>query len=726
MKRFISIFATVLLSIVGVSQSAQADTRLSISSSTGAVLNGTGATITPSYGGVTEPANADWAYFKYEITALNTGGTSGTAATYQLNTNPCHGSTSNASGSYRTCTTDLQGGRMVYNAGTTSYSYLYQSILKITPQTGVGTNFQIRAWIDKNNNGRIEAYEPMSNRLTVQSYDPALAKAFFNFKVDPPLLLDNSLVAYVSAGRSSTVVGSTTTVTGLVDPTLLGLEILNCSTIPCSTVSASGVWNANPQQERLEYKSQVRFMAGAKLIFNLYYNPYGDATYKTAVKLGTRTFDYQEATIRHLETELISPSLVKDAQQDDATFRFENQRQNFAQSGLTSFTYKAKLTGLDSAPAVGKQVYINVDTKGMQSWSGFRADGVLLMESVDDLITLRRVSDKNGEVSIVFTLPNQTAGNQLEIDAIVGGLRASEIPGQGAEEVVVWGLDSARTLTLAFATASKTDGTSLSLSATVRSSKGDVFSNERVIFGASSDLFLGNPIATVNSAGTATTTVKISPLADKEGSTYVTAQILSSGKLVEVKALVSWSDYGKTIRGLASTYSAEVEELVFDIDQNVSPGKIIYGSVQVSDVNGVPRANEVLELSVDGLGYLTKTMVTTDATGAAKFGLVLAVGDSGSAKITARLSSYGLSATETVLVNVTSKVSMTRNTLNVFVYNALEKEVKVTVDGNTVITKTAVANGFKVSATDISTGLRRVKVFVAGILIQDVKLKFSN
>lgn len=726
MKKFISIFATVLVSIVGVSQAAQADTRLSISSSTGAVLNGSGATITPSYGGVTEPTTGDWAYFKYEVTALNTNGTSGTVATYQLNTNPCHGTTSGASGSFRTCTTEIRSGRVVYNAGTNSYNNIYQSVLKITPQSGVGTNFQIRGWLDKNNNGRVEAYEPMSNRLTVQSYDPSLAKAFFNFKVDPPLLLDNNLLAYVSAGRTSTVVGSTTTVTGLVDPSLLGLEILNCSTIPCSIVSASGVWNANPQLERLEYKSAVQFTAGAKLIFNLYYNPYGDSTFKTAVKLGTRTFDYKEATIKNLETQLVSPNLITDNQDEDATYRFEDQRQNYAQSGLTTFTYKAKLTGLDSGPAVGKEVFINLDTKGMLSWSGFRADGVLLTEAVDDLITLRRITDKKGEVSVVLTVPAQTAGSQLELDAIIGGLKASEIPGTGAEEVVVWGMDSIRTLSLAFGTALKTDGTSLSLSATVRSSKGDVFANERVIFGASSDLILGSPFSAVNAAGTATTTVKVNPLADKEGSTYITAQILSAGKLVEAKALVTWSDYGKTIRGSASEYSAEVQDLVFDIDQNVSPGKIIYGSVQVADVNGIPRANELVELSVEGLGYLTKTIATTDANGAAKFGLVLAVGDAGTAKITARLAVYGITATETVLVSVSSKIIVTRNTVNVVVSNAANEEIKITVDGKTVATKTATGNSYRVTATDVAVGVRVVKVYVAGILIETKSVKLNN
>lgn len=726
MKKTNSILVALLMLATGFTQPANADTRLTINASTTAVLNGSGATITPSYGAVTEPAAGDWANFKYEVTALNSLGTSGSASTYQINTNPCTGVTSGASGSYRTCTTDLGSGRMVYNAGSTSQSNLYQSVLKITPQTGIGTTFQIRAWIDKNNNSRIEPYEPMSNRISVQSYDAGAAKAFFNFRVDPPLLLDNNLSAYLSAGRNNPAVGGAATVTGIIDPSLLAVEILNCSAVPCTKVTASGVWNANPQLERLEYKSAVQFSAGAKFTFNLYYNPYSDATFKTAVKLASRSFDYTSATLKNLTTEIIGSNLVTQVEESDATFRFDNQRQSYAQSGLSTFTYRARLTGLDSAPAEGKEVFINLDTKGMPTWNGFRADGVVLMEAVDDLVTLRRTTDKNGEVSVQFTVPKQAAGSQLEIDAIIGGLKASEIPGTGAEEVLVWGMDSSRTLTLAFADDEKTDGTSLSLSATVRSSKGDVFANEKVIFGSESDLVIGTPISSVNNSGTATTTVKVSPLASKEGSGYVTAQILSGGRMTEVKALVTWSDFGRNIRGTASAYEAQVDELVFDIDQTVGAGKVVNGTVRVLDVNGNPRINEVVELSVDGLGYLTKSLATTDSTGAAKFGLTLAAGDSGVTTITARLGSYGLSATETVLVNVSAQVASTRNTLTVIAANAGTQEVKVTVSGKTVATKVATNSKYRFTTKDISIGLRQVKVYVAGILVTSKQVRFTN
>lgn len=724
MKRKIAIILAAALISVGVNAlPSHADSRLSIYASSGAVLTGTGSTFT-----IKSPVNdfpsEDWANLKYEVITPFASGPTATATVQQLRSDICYG-TAGANVNYlRPCITEIRSGRTVLNAGAPSESNVYLSTLKLTPLSGQASIFQVRAWLDRDSNGLIDPFEPVSNTAKLQSIDAAKAKSFINFQVEPPLIQKSLVKAWVSGGSAASVIGGMTTVGGLIDPAFLTVQILNCKQVPCTVVSSSGTWNPGSLQKQFEYTSTQSFSHGAKLTFNLFYNPYGDSTLKTAVKLATRTFDYEGGLPHTIQTALTSTGVSAGAEISSGNFKFENQRQNFAEYNVKAFTYKTRVTGENSRPLANRDVYLNVDLHGLSAWSGIKVDGVPLTTVLNDRVTLKRTTDDNGQVEVQFQVPDQAAGSQLEIETIISGLRAHEISGDGREEVLIWKSDMTRFLSLRFAATSSKTGSGLQIDARARNGEGDIISGERVIFSSDGDLEFSDAMPVLSIVGSAATVVKVSPMAKKSGSSYITAQMVSAGQILEKKVLVSWDSFGAGMWVSEGSITTLANQVTYSGVKFASPGSSLSATLRVRNAGGGVAKNEPVRLKLTGPGKLIIAPGMTDKSGAVNFKIQFGPKELGSSKLTAYLPASGVYKHFRVLTGVLAAVAPAGTKAKVTVNSVKGSVVTVYVNDALEYTKTATSDAYSFETLQQGSGLKRFKVFVDGVKVFESSLAF--
>lgn len=716
--RIITITALVGLTVSPlVSLPAYADQRITLSSSTTVLLNESAALITPNQSAY-EVLASEALNFKYEILNLNSGATA-LAVASQHSTAACNAETGATISSRRTCSTLVASSRAVINAGSSTIESLYQSTLKITPKSGEAAVYKIKGWIDRNNNSEIDPYEPVSKALKLQTFDAKLAKSAVNFQMDPPLIQNNNISAWVSAGPSAAVVGTTSTsVMGILDPTLLTLEVVNCQQVPCQFSRVTGTWNANVLQKQYDFAGTYSFSNNAKLYFNLYYNPYSDSTLKTATKLASRSFDYSVGWPKQVKTEIVSNLISAPEAITSENFLKAGQRQNHAESGLKAFAYRATFVGADSLPLQNADVYLNVDLQEFSTWSMLRVDGIPLTTVLNDRVTLRRVTNASGQVEVQFETPTQPATNQLSIDAIVGGLRAHEISGDGREEVVVWKSNAQRLLVLKFLTDTNSKGQGVTLQATVRNGKGDIVNDERVVFSSDESLILSEAQPLVGSDGVAKTVVKVSHMAKQQGDAYVTAQVVSAGKILEERVKIKWFDYGLFTQGITADQTPLVNSATFVGKRVLEQGKTLKSSIDfatskgTSSVQGIP-----VTLKFKGPGKIVQLNSTTDAQGQIHFDWVNPQNIPGAASVTASVPSSGFSKTFQVMTGVKIKVEPFRTFNEIQVNGAHGSTITAYVNGaiDTVRVATSDAFVFRTSRTENTSS--KLMVAVEGVKV---------
>lgn len=720
----IAIVASAIATMLGV-PAALADQRLTISSSSGAVLNGTTSTFTVNSNTYDFPSS-EWANFKFEVISAYTTGSTATLVAQQLSSSVCQGVTGSVVNSLRPCTVSIGSGRSVIQAGASYESSLYLNTLKLTPNSGPANLFQVRGWLDRNSNNLIDPFEPLSPTSKLQSINPATAKSFINFQVEPPLVQNTNVKAWVSAGTGAAVVGGTTNVGGLIDPSLLTVQIQNCTAIPCTTISTSGTWNPSNLQKQFEYTSTQSFSHGAKLKFNLFYNPYADSTLKSAVKLASRTFDYSESLPYSIKTEILSNGVTSAAGIQSGNHKLDSQRQNFAEYNVKSFIYRAKVLGANQQPLKNKPVYLNVDLYGMSSWSGIKADGVPLSNVVTDRTMLTRHTDSQGLVEVQFQVPDQASGSQLEIDAIISGLRASEIVGDGKEEVLVWKSDLNRHLSLSFHKYSSSDGSGLTLNALVRNSEGDLVSGERVIFSSGGPFTFSDVMPVLNSLGKASTTVRLAPDAPRSGKAEIVAQTVSFGDISEKKTFVIWDEYGLYMEGSSVLSGSQVVNVIYLGDKKSSSDGTISAKLKLNTYSAGAAKLEPARVSLSGPGKLLSVDSQTDKLGFLNFKIGFKPQELGVAKLTVFIPNSGVIKHFRVLNGVTAEIKSTGSKALVTVSHAKGSVITVYVNNVISYTKTATSDDFSFSTVKVESGQKPIKVFVDGVKVVEKTINFPK
>lgn len=519
---------------------AFADNRLTISASSSIVLQGTPSTFTPTVSAVTENSSYDWSNFKWEI-SNNLGQVSeATAQVWQLNTAPCSGSVSGASGSYRYCTTAINGSRSIFSAAT-SYANASSATLKVSANQGSGA-MRIRSWLDRNGNNQIDPYEPSSTNATLQVLDPSQAKPFLNFQIEPPTQSDNVLRASVTSGS---VIGTNNAITGLVDPAKLSIQLNQCGILVCSAVLGSTTWVPHPQVLSYEFSSEQRIAPNSRFGAQLIYTKSPSEKFV----LATKEFDYTSNTPGSLETSVSAPSGLAFKSEFNLPHSEPRQKTYIADGPLSTFVYSALLKDRFGAPLAGKQVFLAFDLRDVTNHEGVLVNGQQISRTDQDLVYLSRTSDENGKVTLNVTYSNHGWLDRIGIDAIVNGLHSWEFPG-GGQELITWDNARNRVIGLSFSKASSVNESNrfLTARASVSDREGRVTNGERVIFGGESPIFVDDPVQ-VLSNGAASTNVRLSSILEETGSAVLRAQIVGESGIVESQALISWTNYGETITG---------------------------------------------------------------------------------------------------------------------------------------------------------------------------------
>lgn len=520
---------------------ANADNRLTFSASSSIVLQGTPSTFTPTVSAVSENSSYDWSNFKWEITPVLGTLSDATAQVWQLNTAPCDGSISGASGNNRTCTTALRENRTLVSAATT-YASASSATLKIVANQGSGV-LRIRSWLDRNGNNQLDAYEPASTNATLQVLDPLQAKPFVNFQIEPPTLSVAALRAWVSSGS---VIGGNNTISGLVDPAKLSIQLNQCQATNCSAVSGSTTWVPHPQLLAYEFTSEQRIIPNSRFGAQLIYTKSSRERYV----LATKEFDYTSQTPSHVQTSVSAPSGLVYKSGFKSPHSEPRQKTYLADGSLSTFVYTATLKDKFGYPVAGKQIFLAFDLRDVTNHEGILVNGQQISRVDQDLVYLSRVSDSEGKVTLNVTYSNHAWLDRIGIDAIVNGLHSWEFLGDGGEELVTWDNARNRVIGLSFSKASSTNESNkfLTAVASVSDKEGRATNGERVIFGGESPIIVDDAIQVISN-GSASTNVRLSSILDESGSAVLRAQIVGDKGIVESQALISWTNYGETITG---------------------------------------------------------------------------------------------------------------------------------------------------------------------------------
>lgn len=696
-----SAVATISLSFVATP--AQADTRMTLSTSSNAVLSGTSTTISVTQN-VTESSYYDWTRFKFEVVALDAVSYRGSAKYGQNTSTACEGTWAAVVSNIRACTTEFEGRRNVFNSSTLSASNasLTYSTLALTFKAGSSVRFNVRAWLDRNGNGEIDPYEPMSDTSLISVFDIAKAKAFIDFEVDPPSYKGSAITSWVSTNSAALkTYGSI----GIVDPNLIHVRMLKCSDTFCTPGANSGTYVPHPHLARYEYTIDGNYTEGKWLLVQLIYYPYVGEEYV----IDEQKFDYSGSTLKTIETSISAPLGVQQVTFPSAFGSWKAQSDFAATSSTKEFTYATTLKDKAGKPLANKEAFIFVDLKGVAPIleaskntyipGTVYADGSRLASVARDQVILRRVTDANGAIAVKFTNANPSFRDSIELNVLADGYFASDLEARTPKSVITWGLDTARSVALSFPTYRPGADGSLTMTATVTNQHGELVPDERVIFDAADPLLLSATASTLSTTGTATVTLSLSQLQVGAGSTALTASVVAKDGTISSTSVPIFWNAKRTIWSSASgvqegpvNYAGGAGSLTIDVPDVVPAGKAVTATVTLLDAQGwaVNTPSTAVTISESGAGYVSGSYLDTAETGKATFGYVAAVGDIGlTAIITAKYvgaDGVTITASKTVTVGkIDATVSVSGGLISISAINTAKTGTVLKVTDNGVL-----------------------------------------
>jgi hypothetical protein len=523
-------------------QSASADTRLTVTIDRPVVLMGTAATFS-HYSSVGEASAYDWSLFKYELTALDNIPYKATIDVVQPNSADCRGTVAPFGTASKICSTETSRVRSVFSVAASG------GYLKIKAYAEKSLNFTVRAWLDRNGDDARDPYEPSSNLTKLQILDPAAAKPFVDFSMEPPHVGDQTITSWVSTA-------SGTSVLSLIDANLLSVEFLQCTSDVCTTITTGGGYASHPQLQQFEFRGTVNKIERGKYRARLFYKK--SAT--ESIQFGEASYDYTGNTPIAMTTSVTAGMGLAYMPGVSLPFAEPRQRTYYASADLNKFTYSAKIYDSNNKPMAGQEVFLYLDTKDIADPTQVYVDGVKITNVSRDQIILRRVTLKDGSVTAAIDVRSHNPGDRIEIDAQVSGLRSYEYSQKASEEVIIWPIDLTRSLSVS-TSATAENGTPLNVSALIGAAPGEQVSGEKVLFSARGPLVMGTAVSTLYYAGVVNTTIGLSNFAVGSGTELVTAQVLSGTGFVEGYIRVDWNAVGAKLTAKVIT-SAEAVRLL--------------------------------------------------------------------------------------------------------------------------------------------------------------------
>ncbi len=195
---------------------AQAQNRLSITSSSSTVIEGTSAEFRIG-GSVSDGAFYDFDDLKFEVANLTRNNQEFSTVTESkagtICANPVY-----LSGTVQTCERTHDSNRAVMSASVNS---LTSAKLRLTSRGPDVSVLQVRAWVDANNNNVRDPYEPSTPAQQLTVYPVSRMKSFFEFEFEPPRLGGGQMTAWLKANDFAQGAFNQ----GLIDPALLDIQV---------------------------------------------------------------------------------------------------------------------------------------------------------------------------------------------------------------------------------------------------------------------------------------------------------------------------------------------------------------------------------------------------------------------------------------------------------------------------------------------------------------------
>lgn len=624
MKKLALSLAVLIAATLMGAPSIALDQRITLSASRDLALNGTYVNIS-SGSGVGEASTYDWANFKYEVhqESSNPGILKGVIS--QASFAQCPGQFSLDTSSLRACNFEIASNRMIIGAPGTNAP---GALLKITALGDSGVTIRIRSWLDVNGDNRASSFEPTSNWSTISFLPAEAARPYVNMSVTPPLLVNRFMEAYVADGGNP--LGGLG-LFSLTDSDNLKMRLVSCDSVGCESTFVTGAFVTHPQFQSRKFTGARTNWDTGRYRFELLYSPGIVDDYV----LASQEFDYVNRSVIEVESQ-IETRANKVYKGPILSLSAHWQEAKSLELSEKTFTYSATLRNAAGEPVVGAEVNLYVDIKELSAQTAVRADGVILQSQVRDEVLLRRVTDKNGQVTVVFENPNPKDRDQISIDLSTQGLLATEYRGTGGREFAIWELD--RKAVLAVSGGSASGGNAVELTATLLGESGFV-QNHSVGLSATFPLTLERTAAKTDAQGKIRSKVHLSHLATGSGSQVVTVFTVYDSEVITASYEASWDASGAMLE-----FKPLVEEVELGLAISTSalvrakPGATAKISATVLDSSSKPLTSSPLTgLIIDyhGPGVLLEQAPTsTDSNGNININLLIGSQDSGEGVMT--------------------------------------------------------------------------------------------
>ncbi len=522
------VFATLAL----VSPTAaNADSRLTASTSLKTVFLGTSSIVSTSASSVSEKTTStDWNNLKHEVIATQRGVFTLKAEFSQKTGGVCNGTVTTPNAGSQVCTSVFSTKKNVLYTTYTSSSATTSSVT-FTQTAGQSQMYRIRAWIDRNNNDQIDLYEPSSAIQTISMVDPSAAKSYLHFGVEPPRFTEGKVTASISSGTSRAI--------EMMNPDLVTMKVHSCDLRFCERISGATTYNYHPQLARYEFTTAVPQVGLGTYAVEMFYRK--DAS--SNVLMDTITFDYKTPTPMGVKTEVVAQSSTTVLDTGMSAGINPRLRTTMSAPGVGNFVYKAQFSDPNPSLIAGRPVFVFLNTIDLANLSQLRVNGVQISTTNKDQVILSRSTDADG----LLTLNIQYAGRaqeQLKIDIQINGMRPYEFANPGSEEAILWDVIEARNIALSASSSTGTSENPITLNANVFGPQGGAAVDGTVLFSGDSVFTFDTPVVPVSLGSSISTILRISNFSNETGTGFVYARTLSNGEWISAKLQISWKGYG--------------------------------------------------------------------------------------------------------------------------------------------------------------------------------------
>ena len=532
--------AILAFSFIGVTPlGAVADTRVTVSPTSKQVLSGSPVTFSAE-----ESAGefASWANFYFEIERLSGPSADLAIQVRRYNATLALWSTVDSVSNSRRTVVSAAGFDNLTNA-------MQNTFLKISGVVNEAMVVGVRGWLDVNQNGRRDAFEPSSLQSKVEVLPVRDGRALLDFVFEPPSFNEEQLSAWLFS-----------TGAGVIDPSLLSFQVFESTPYGRQTASGAFVYRSHPQISAYQLQAlSVALRYPAIYVAEVLY----EVSPGNKVLLASEIFDYQGVGAGKVTTSVFSSdaSLRAITGSDKRGFIVDSDVTKVSTEGnqeVYPVSYLLEAQGIDGLPLVGQDVYLYIDTFDLPTVQSLKLNGGSLIAKTNllDQVLLKRRTDEQGQVRLDFSSTATSVLGEISIDFRLNGLSSYGWGSDSAKRYIAWKEPAPKIQTFSASQGSSNYGGELQLPFSV------LGFNDQGIAGQYSALaFTDGPIEIVSPIITGITSststsfkIRLSRLATGSGSSLMTVRLRSEeGEVVEGYWRVDWDSHNFSLAATAIT-----------------------------------------------------------------------------------------------------------------------------------------------------------------------------